>query len=87
MSIKEKILSRFRKNFLKGNYGFIHSQKIQDVMHIETGHTHGYIGRELRRLAEEKKLEVDYDREHKNTSMYKYIPSEKEIISLGIKSQ
>lgn len=64
-SIKEKIMSRFRANYLQGKYGFVHSQKIQDIMHAETGHKHDYIGRQLRKLAEEKKLEVDYDKEFK----------------------
>lgn len=85
MSIKDKILSRFRANYLKGNYGYFYSQKIQDVMHEITGHKHDYIGRQLRELAEEGKLEVDYDKEHKGTSMYRYVPDVKEIISLAMK--
>lgn len=80
-NIKDKILSRFRANFLAGKHGLVYSQKIEDVMHELTGHKHEYIGIQLRVLAEEKKLKVEYDKEHKNTAMYQYIPSELEILS------
>lgn len=80
-NIKDKILSRFRANFLAGKHGFVYSQTIEDKMHELTGHKHEYIGRQLRALAEEKKLKVEYDKEHKNTVKYEYIPSELEILS------
>ena len=87
-TIRQLVLSRFRAKFLEGHNGFVNAQKIEDMMHIKTGHKHETIGRELRRMAEDKLLEVNTEKlvgDKVESRYYKYVPSNSEIKSLQMK--
>lgn len=83
-TIRELILARFKTRFKEGFNGFVNAQKIEDIIHAKTGHKHETIGRELRRMAEDKLLEVNEERlegDRVNSRYYKYIPSKNEVAS------
>lgn len=84
ITLRQQILSRFRKNWKAGSHGFVNAQVIEDIMHPITGRKHETIGRELRRMAEENLLtkeEMKIGNAKVASVYYKYIPTGHELIS------
>lgn len=84
-TLPQLIMKRFKINWRNGHQGFVNSQAIQDVMHSMTGRKHETVGRALRILAEEGKIEKKLMKPegHKVESVYyKYIPTEHEQLAM-----
>lgn len=79
-SLSDKILAQFQSRYRHGNEQAVHSQKLGDWGHA-LGYKHETVGRCLRILAEQGKLEPLYHTMKKTrgkTVSYKYIPTERD---------
>ena len=83
-TIRNLILQRFRSRFKEGHNGFVNGQTISEIMHHKTGHKHGIIDRELRRMAEDGIIEkemIKLEGSKVASIYYKYKPSSHEVAS------
>ena len=94
MSLHEQLLKRFRERFREGKNDFVNSQTIQDYAHEHfrskdgTQFKHETVGRRLRKKAEGKEIERKIiDGKNTESVFYRYIPDEKEIISVMMKNE
>ena len=67
--------------FFKANDGFTAKQDIVDYMRLETDFSSEYILRELRKLREDGRLEVEYRGESQH-AFYKYSSTQEELFHL-----
>ena len=95
-TIRQLILQRLREKWKNGSTAYYYHQDIEDKLHAETHYkkdkktgkdipfhyTHGYIGREARKLCEDNLIERNPD--EKNT-YYRYKPTSHELSSQYMK--
>ena len=84
ITLRTKILQRFKSNWREGKHGFVNAQVIEDIMHPITGKKHETIGRELRRMAELgllEKQEMKIGNAKVASIYYKYIATQNELLS------